>query len=90
MLVYAADIYLWQLYGINYPSILHFEEETTLGSKEVANISCFLAFPSLVGFFLDTVGSSTEHNHDFFTFGPLVVLLVRKRIQPHFSSIMNN
>ncbi|CAO2829552.1 unnamed protein product [Amaranthus hypochondriacus] len=76
MLVYAADIYLWQLYGINYTSILRFEAETTLSSKEVAIISCFLAFSSAVCIVLDTVLSETGHNHDYFTLCPLVVLLI--------------
>lgn len=47
MLLYAANIYFWQRYGINYPFIFGFKQGTELGHREVFLLSTILATAAL-------------------------------------------
>eukprot|EP01018_Ginkgo_biloba_P038198 Gb_22129 [translate_table: standard] len=49
MLMYAADIYLWQRYRINYPFIFGFKSGTELGYREVLLITTGISLFSLAG-----------------------------------------
>ncbi|KAI8528517.1 hypothetical protein RHMOL_Rhmol12G0154600 [Rhododendron molle] len=43
MLMYAANIYFWRRYRVNYPFIFDFKEGTELGYREVLLLSCCVA-----------------------------------------------
>ncbi|KAG5522407.1 hypothetical protein RHGRI_034551 [Rhododendron griersonianum] len=43
MLMYAANIYFWRRYRVNYPFIFGFKEGTELGYREVLLLSCCVA-----------------------------------------------
>lgn len=43
MLMYAANIYFWKRYRVNYPFIFGFKEGTELGFREVLLLSCCLS-----------------------------------------------
>ncbi|KAI3900717.1 hypothetical protein MKW92_003351 [Papaver armeniacum] len=47
MLLYAANIYFWQRYRINYPFIFGFKQGTELGHREVFLLSTILATVAL-------------------------------------------
>lgn len=48
--MYAADIYFWRRYRINYPFIFGFKRGTELGYREVFLLSTGLAVLALSGF----------------------------------------
>ncbi|KAB1208254.1 hypothetical protein CJ030_MR7G027333 [Morella rubra] len=50
MLIYAADIYFWGLYRVNYPFIFGFKRGTELGYQEVFLLSTGLAVLASAGF----------------------------------------
>ncbi|XP_031263867.1 phosphate transporter PHO1 homolog 10 [Pistacia vera] len=50
MLMYAADIYFWRRYGVNYPFILGLKQGTELGYREVFLLSTGLAVLALASF----------------------------------------
>ncbi|KAG5522414.1 hypothetical protein RHGRI_034558 [Rhododendron griersonianum] len=46
MLMYAANIYFWRRYRVNYPFIFGYKEGTELGYREVLLLSCCVAMLS--------------------------------------------
>ncbi|XP_048318124.2 phosphate transporter PHO1 homolog 10 isoform X1 [Ziziphus jujuba] len=50
MLMYAADLYFWRKYQINYPFIFGFKRGTELGYREVFLLSTGLSVLALAGF----------------------------------------
>ncbi|PON54161.1 SPX domain containing protein [Parasponia andersonii] len=51
LLMYAAGVYFWRRYRINYPFIFGFKRGTELGYREVFLLSTGLAVLALAGFF---------------------------------------
>ncbi|XP_058096370.1 phosphate transporter PHO1 homolog 3-like [Magnolia sinica] len=49
MLMYAANIYFWRRYRVNYPFIFGFKQGTELGYREVSLLSTALAVLALAG-----------------------------------------
>ncbi|GMN41902.1 hypothetical protein TIFTF001_011116 [Ficus carica] len=83
MLVYAADIYFWRKYRINYPFIFGFKRGTELGYREVFLLSTGLAVLALSGFLANLhldMDSSTQEFKKFTELVPLglvtLVLLI--------------
>lgn len=50
MLMYAADLYIWRRYRINYPFIFGLKRGTELGYREIFLLSTGLAVLALAGF----------------------------------------
>ncbi|XWS34133.1 hypothetical protein CRYUN_Cryun21dG0014000 [Craigia yunnanensis] len=64
MLTYAADIYFWRRYRINYPFIFGFKQGTELGYREVFLLSTGLAVLTLACFLGNlhlVLGSKTQN-----------------------------
>lgn len=49
MLMYAANIYFWRRYRVNYPFIFGFKQGSELGYREVFLLSTSLAVLALAG-----------------------------------------
>lgn len=80
MLVYAADIYFWRKYRINYPFIFGFKRGTELGYREVFLLSTGLAVLALSGFLANLhldMDSSTQEFKKFTELVPLGLVTVR-------------
>ena len=80
MLMYAADIYFWKRYRVNYPFIFNFKQGTEQGYREVFLLGAVLAVLSLSSFLANfemLIGLTTENDHSPAKFIPLIVLLVR-------------
>ncbi|XP_057530739.1 phosphate transporter PHO1 homolog 10-like [Amaranthus tricolor] len=79
MLMYAADIYFWKRYRVNYPFIFNFKQGTEQGYREVFLLGAGLAVLSLSSFLANfdmLIGLTTENDHSPAKFIPLIVLLV--------------
>ncbi|KAL5826357.1 hypothetical protein ACOSQ4_018154 [Xanthoceras sorbifolium] len=64
MLMYAADIYFWRRYRVNYPFIFGFKQGTELAYREVFLLSTGLAVLALTSFLANLhldMGSRTQH-----------------------------
>lgn len=80
MLLYAANIYFWRRYRINYPFIFGFERETELGSQEVFLLSNGLAMVVLGTFLAHLhimMESTSQDQHTIVEFIPLGLIVVR-------------
>ncbi|KAI9169252.1 hypothetical protein LWI28_009604 [Acer negundo] len=79
MLMYAADIYFWRQYRVNYPFIFGFKQGTELGYREVFLLSTGLAVLALTSFLanlqLDT-GSRAQHYKKLTQLVPLCSITV--------------
>ncbi|XVF03293.1 hypothetical protein REPUB_Repub04eG0248900 [Reevesia pubescens] len=79
MLTYAADIYFWRLYRINYPFIFGFKQGTELSYREVFLLSTGLAVLALACFLgnlhLD-LGSKTQNYKTLTELFPLVLVAI--------------
>ncbi|XVF85893.1 hypothetical protein PTKIN_Ptkin17bG0154400 [Pterospermum kingtungense] len=82
MLAYAADIYFWRRYRINYPFIFGFKQGTELGHREVFLLSTGLAVLALACFLgnlhLD-LGTKTQNYKiltELFPLGLVAIVLV--------------
>lgn len=90
MLTYAANIYFWRRYRINYPFIFGFKQGTELGYREVFLVSTGLAVLALgsflVNLYLD-LGSKTRNFRTFTELVPLSLVTVRqcKKSSSHLS-----
>lgn len=83
MLMYAADIYLWKRYQVNYPFIFNFKQGTELGYREVFLLSSGLAVLALACFLANfnmLIGLTVTESMNYAKLIPLLVLLVRIRI----------
>eukprot|EP01018_Ginkgo_biloba_P012681 Gb_36223 [translate_table: standard] len=76
MLMYAADIYLWQHYRINYPFIFGFKSGTELGYREVLLITTGISLFSLAGI-ISNLQMETEKLSTIAESIPLVLVSVR-------------
>lgn len=80
MLLYAADIYFWRHYRINYPFIFGFQRETELSYQEVFLLSNGLAM-LVLGTFLAHVHikmeSKSQDQRTSVEFIPLGLVAVR-------------
>jgi len=78
--MYAANIYFWRRYRVNYPFIFGFKRGTELGYREVFLLSTGLAVLASAGFLanlqLDT-DSSTRDYKTITELVPLVLVIVR-------------
>ncbi|KAK3222984.1 hypothetical protein Dsin_010009 [Dipteronia sinensis] len=64
MLMYAADVYFWRRYQVNYPFIFGFKQGTELGYREVFLLSTGLAVLALTSFLANLqldMGSRAQH-----------------------------
>lgn len=80
MLVYAADIYFWRKYRINYPFIFGFKRGTELGYCEVFLLGTGLAVLALSGFLANLhldMDSSAQEFKKFTELVPLGLVTVR-------------
>ncbi|PKI75492.1 hypothetical protein CRG98_004162 [Punica granatum] len=79
MLMYAANIYFWRRYKINYPFLFGFKKGTELGYRDVFLLATGLAVLALVGFLANLsldLGSRIHHYKTFTQLVPLVVVTV--------------
>ncbi|KAH9774004.1 phosphate transporter PHO1 [Citrus sinensis] len=79
MLMYAADIYFWRCYRVNYPFILGFKQGTVLSYREVFLLSTGLAVLALSSFLANLhldMGSRTEHYRKLTELVPLFSITV--------------
>lgn len=80
MFVYAANIYFWRRYKINYPFIFGFKQGTELGYREVFLLSNGLAVTSLATLLVHLhvkMDSGTQHYETYIELLPLGLVLVR-------------
>lgn len=80
MLVYAANIYFWRRYRINYPFIFGFKRGTELGYREVFLLSTGLAVLASSGFLANLhldMNSSTQEFKKVTELVPLGLVTVR-------------
>ncbi|KAH9774006.1 phosphate transporter PHO1 [Citrus sinensis] len=80
MLMYAADIYFWRCYRVNYPFILGFKQGTVLSYREVFLLSTGLAVLALSSFLANLhldMGSRTEHYRKLTELVPLFSITVQ-------------
>ncbi|KAH9709644.1 phosphate transporter PHO1 [Citrus sinensis] len=80
MLMYAADIYFWRRYRVNYPFILGFKQGTVLSYREVFLLSTGLAVLALSSFLANLhldMGSRTEHYRKLTELVPLFSITVQ-------------
>lgn len=80
MLMYAADIYFWGLYRVNYPFIFGFKRGTELGYQEVFLLSTGLAVLASAGFLANLhldMDSSTQGYKTVTELVPLSLVTVR-------------
>ena len=81
MLMYAADIYFWKRYRINYAFIFNFKQGTELGFREVFLLSTGLAVLALASFLANfnmIIGLKLGEPNTFAKLIPFLVVLVRK------------
>lgn len=81
MLTYAANIYFWRRYKVNYSFIFGFKQGTDLGYWEVFLLSSGLAVLSLASFMVNLyldLGTRPQHYKTFTQLVPLGLVLVRK------------
>ncbi|KAH9774003.1 phosphate transporter PHO1 [Citrus sinensis] len=79
MLMYAADIYFWRCYRVNYPFILGFKQGTVLSYREVFLLSTGLAVLALSSFLANLhldMGSRTEHYRKLTELVPLFSITI--------------
>ncbi|KAL1551058.1 phosphate transporter PHO1 10-like isoform X1 [Salvia divinorum] len=79
MLVYAANIYFWRRYKINYPFIFGFRQGTELGYREVFLLSSGLGVMALVTFLVHMhvkMDSDTQHYETYIELLPLGLIIV--------------
>ncbi|XP_056165974.1 phosphate transporter PHO1 homolog 10-like [Syzygium oleosum] len=74
MLTYAANIYFWRRYRINYPFIFGFKQGTELGYREVFLVSTGLAVLALGSFLVNLYLDLGSKTRNFKTFTELVPL----------------
>ncbi|KAL3751582.1 hypothetical protein ACJRO7_012419 [Eucalyptus globulus] len=74
MLTYAANIYFWRRYRINYPFIFGFKQGTELGYREVFLVSTGLAVLALGSFLVNLYLDLSSKTRNFKTFTELVPL----------------
>lgn len=80
MLVYAANIYFWRHYKINYPFIFGFKQGTELGYQEVFLLSNGLAVIALATFLVHShikMDSKSQHYETYIELLPLGLVIVR-------------
>lgn len=80
MLMYAADIYFWRRYRVNYAFIFGFKKGTELGYREVFLLSSGLAVLALGGLLANLhldMDSSAEKYKTLTELVPLGLLIVR-------------
>lgn len=79
MLMYAADIYFWKRYRINYPFIFNFKQGTELGFRDVFLLSTGLAVLTLASFLANfnmIIGLKLGESMSFAKLIPLLLVLV--------------
>ncbi|XP_059655822.1 phosphate transporter PHO1 homolog 10-like [Cornus florida] len=74
MLLYAANIYFWRRYRINYPFIFGFKQGTELGYREVFLLSTGLAVLALATFLTHLHMKMDSRIHNYATYIELVPL----------------
>jgi len=90
--MYAADIYFWKRYRINYPFIFNFKQGTELSFQQVCLLAtgfAVLALASFVANFNMIIGLKPGELNTFAKLIPLLVVLVRK-IGSHFVQMVVN
>lgn len=83
MLMYAANIFFWRRYRVNYSFIFGFKQGTELGYREVFLLSSCLAVMALAGviYHLDVeVDQKTKSYTNVTEFVPLVLVTVSSTI----------
>ncbi|KAL0385849.1 UNVERIFIED_CONTAM: Phosphate transporter [Sesamum radiatum] len=79
MLVYAANIYLWRRYKINYPFIFGFKQGTELGHREVFLLGSGLAMIVLAAFLIHfhiKMDTESQHYETYIELLPLGLVIV--------------
>ncbi|KAL0287507.1 UNVERIFIED_CONTAM: Phosphate transporter [Sesamum calycinum] len=79
MLVYAANIYFWRRYKINYPFIFGFKQGTELGHREVFLLGSGLAMIVLAAFLIHfhiKMDSKSQHYETYIELLPLGLVIV--------------
>ncbi|TXG56543.1 hypothetical protein EZV62_017856 [Acer yangbiense] len=79
MLMYAADIYFWRRYRVNYPFIFGFKQGTELGYREVFLLSTGLAVLALTSFLANLqldMGSRAQHYKKLTQLIPLCSIII--------------
>ncbi|KAI3467312.1 hypothetical protein Pfo_023975 [Paulownia fortunei] len=79
MLVYAANVYFWRRYKINYPFIFGFKQGTELGYREVFLLSNGLAVIALATFLVHLhvkMDSKSQHYENYIELLPLGLVIV--------------
>ncbi|KAK4430024.1 Phosphate transporter [Sesamum alatum] len=79
MLVYAANIYFWRRYKINYPFIFGFKRGTELGHREVFLLGSGLAMIVLAAFLIHfhiKMDSKSQHYETYIELLPLGLVIV--------------
>ncbi|XP_057777186.1 phosphate transporter PHO1 homolog 10-like isoform X3 [Salvia miltiorrhiza] len=79
MLVYAANMYFWRRYKINYPFIFGFRQGTELGYREVFLLSSVLGVMALATFLVHMhikMDSETQHYETYIELLPLGLIIV--------------
>ncbi|KAL6983454.1 hypothetical protein U1Q18_016840 [Sarracenia purpurea var. burkii] len=74
MLLYAANIYLWRRYRINYPFIFGFKHGTELGYREVFLLSNGLAVLTLATFLAHLLLKMDSRTRNYETYTELIPL----------------
>ncbi|KAL8035510.1 hypothetical protein ABFX02_12G101500 [Erythranthe guttata] len=79
MLVYAANIYFWRRYKINYPFIFGFKQGTELGYRDIFLLSNCLAVAALATFLVHLhvkMDSKSQHYETYVELLPLGLIIV--------------
>ncbi|KAM3706780.1 hypothetical protein ACJW30_03G178800 [Castanea mollissima] len=76
MLMYAANIYFWRRYRVNYPFIFGFKRGTELGYREVFLLSTGLAVLASAGFLANLQLDPDSSTRDYMTITELVPLVL--------------
>ncbi|KAF3953958.1 hypothetical protein ACB098_03G176200 [Castanea mollissima] len=76
MLMYAANIYFWRRYRVNYPFIFGFKRGTELGYREVFLLSTGLAVLASAGFLANLQLDTDSSTRDYMTITELVPLVL--------------
>ncbi|KAG6651094.1 hypothetical protein CIPAW_06G087800 [Carya illinoinensis] len=74
MLMYAANIYFWRRYHVNYPFIFGFKQGTELGYREVFLLSTGLAVLASAGFLANLHLDMDSSTHGYKTVSKMVPL----------------
>jgi len=87
--MYAADIYCWKRYRINYPFIFNFKQGTELSFQQVFLLATgftVLALATFLANFNMIIGLKPGDSNTFAKLVPLLVVLVRN-INSHWMAV---